>query len=318
MATIMKSLRILPKDGWLTEEDFDKGEFDIEDAKAVMETLNEYYGFSFVFEGGLDTIRTGHKPGKEPEAIFKNEATGEKCVIEIKQFPYETNEVRADLLFKYSKLYKWFLEIHKEHSDADTRIVFEILIKNDNINPYRAIKDLKEIDPFVGFSNEHLEFRAVKWQRPNTYPLSSDREIQFDEYPDEFLVIENAKDRMTIKEAIADATNYNLYADLLFKEWQKKKWDLKFENYQNDKKFLYIKLIMGFGKGAALMERKFSLQVFGDAFLKKYRAEQSVSQLDGILFNADNHYQFVELKEGKPRWSKLNIVDHVPQFIAKS
>ncbi|MFC3345711.1 hypothetical protein ACFOHW_25400 [Paenibacillus abyssi] len=285
---------------------------DIKESIAAMHYINDLTGHHYKIIEELDLIRTGGDTGKQPEARFIDVVTNETAVIEIKNFPFESNEEKAGLLYTRPKLLQWIQEFHQAHANADTRIVFEILIKKPSINPILALQDLKQGDLFAGISNKFLDLKASKWHRSKPYFQISDFRMHFDEHPGSFVVVEEALDPIDINAAITETINYERYVDLLHKEWTVKKWDDKFKHarYKDDSKYLYLKIGMGYPHDFAIANGQFTIQKFGDTLLRKYGSTQSLRQLRGILFFAERHYQLLEQVEGEFRWKPLLKLDN--------
>ncbi|MNW37251.1 hypothetical protein D3C74_142900 [compost metagenome] len=250
----------------------------------------------------LDLERTGAKTPKNPEARFEfaDSKKKKKAVIEIKQFPFEHNKGEANLLFTRPKLFKWFLDFHNTYADVDHRILFHLKIKQTSFNPGKALRDLKQADPFAGISTDYLELKAVKWHRSEIYQLTNDMALSFGDLEGHFIVIEESNSPVNVSAAIEDSINYERYVDLLYDRWIIDEWDKKFNHYKKDSKFLYLKIIMSPTSELAVLHDTFSLEDFVFTLLRKYGTTKSIGQLQGILFFVAGTYQLLELTKKGP------------------
>lgn len=298
-------------EGWFQENPNAPKEADIKEAEDAMNFIGEIIGKSYRLLGELDLTRTGDRTDPMPEASF-GDSNDKQSVIEIKQFPFEVGKRKGKghLLFTKPKLHKWFLDFHHTHADEDHRILFRLKIKQNSINPVRALRDLEQADAFAGISTDFLELKAVKWHSSQDYQLTKDCMLPYDYAEGQFIVIEEFDGPLDVDAAIEDSLNYELYVDELFKTWTSEKWDKKFNNFEEDSKFLYLKIIMGPTSSLAILHGVFSLEKFIDTLWKKYGSTKSISQLQGILFFVSGTYQLLELTQTGPILHSVVITEN--------
>ncbi|PJN59805.1 hypothetical protein PAEAM_28400 [Paenibacillus sp. GM1FR] len=287
---------------WYEEDSNKPKQKDIEEAEEAMNFIGHILGKSYQLHEELDIARHGGDTPKKPEARFKfdNSKKKKKAVMEIKQFPFESNKDEASLLFTRPKLFKWFLDFHHTHADEDHRIIFHLKLKQISFDPTKALRDLELANPFEGIFTEYLELKAVKWHRSEEYHLTADRVLYFDDLKDQFIILEESNKPVDINAAIKDSFDYEKYADLLYDTWIEKKWDKKFNQYKKDSKFLYLKIMMSPMSEVSFYHEAFLLKKFIKVLLSKYGNSISISQLEGILFYAAGTYQFLEFTKKGP------------------
>lgn len=291
------SVSNFPLDGWYEENTINPKLNDIAEAKEVMKFIGDTIGDEFRLIKPLDIERFGANTPPNPEARFEFTHNNQikNAVIEIKQFGYIQNLERESLLFTLRPLNKWFKDFHHAHADKDYIILFKLKIKGNKLDPRKALNDLKQSDPFAGVSTNYFELKAVKWPRYKDYILPNGKEFNIPK--DKFIVIEEINSPLDVRSEIQDSINYERHVDRLYGTWTQKKWDKKFNEFKDDSKYLYLKIIMSSESQIAVRSEDFSVKDFIDTLIRKYGTTKSISQLQGILIFAGGTYQFLEMKE---------------------
>ncbi|MDQ0896307.1 MULTISPECIES: hypothetical protein [unclassified Paenibacillus] len=271
-------------------------EYDIVEAKLLIESINKISGTNYEFKKILDIERIGGETNKQPEALFRDDLLDEDAVVEVKTFAYEDNKQKADVMYKMQELYAWFQEVHRANRSQDLSFVFEIKIKELSFKPSALLKDIKNSENIFDFSNKYVDLKIYKWHRDTYMEVGDSLEFHYEQYQNKILV-NILMDHIVVPQKVSEVLNYDHYAEILFSKWQEGKWDKKFILYHKHRKFLLIKILMRSENGIAFITEDFKLLEFCNVFMRKFENIASVQQLDGLFMFLEN--QLVDVKNNK-------------------